>query len=110
MQLSCALIGLHFGATLLSAALPAQLAGFFFRGGVQAASTLTTVALTELVPRAELAPAVALFATTAGIAAIVAPPVGGWLFGWWPAAPFVAGLAILVAAMPLVGRAYRSAP
>jgi hypothetical protein len=84
-----------------------QLGGFFCRGGFQVASNLTTVALTEIVPRATLAPAIAVMATVAGLAAIVAPPAGGWLFSVVPLAPFAAGVLLLGAALPLIGRAYR---
>jgi hypothetical protein len=81
--------------------------GFFFRGGVQAAATLTTVVLTDLVARSRIAPAIALSATITGVAAIAAPALGGWLFARSPAAPFVASILILATALPLAARAYR---
>jgi MFS family permease len=109
MLAACGLIGAHFGATVASAALVVQLAGFFCRGGVQAMSTLTTVALTELVPRARLAPAVALMAAAAGLASILAPPIGGWLYAHSPVLPFVGGALGLAVALPLVVRAYATA-
>jgi MFS family permease len=107
MWLSCGLIGVHFAAVISAPALAAQMAGFFFRGGIQTMSTLTTVALTDLVSRARLAAAVAVLATVAGAAAIGAPPIGGWLYALSPAGPFVAGIAVLAVAQPLVARAYR---
>lgn len=109
MWAACSLTGLHFGCTILSPALGAQLVGFFCRGGVQTVSVLTMVALSDLVSRASLAPAVALLASVVGLAAIAAPPVGGWLYAQAPTTPFLAGIVVLAAALPLVGRTYRSA-
>jgi MFS family permease len=107
MCASCGAVGAHFGLALVSPATGVQAVGFFFRGGVQAAATLITVALTEAVPRSLLAPATALLATVAGFAAMAAPPVGGWLYARAPAAPFVAGIVLLTVAVPLISRAFR---
>ncbi|HXI17265.1 MAG TPA: MFS transporter [Chloroflexota bacterium] len=108
MWLSTGLIALHLGATVLSPLLPVQLASFFFRGGVQTASTLTTVVLAAAVPRASLGPAVAMFATVAGLAAIAAPPLGGALYAFAPSMPFLAGTALLLASLPLATAAFRA--
>ena len=102
--------GVHLGCTVLSGAAPVQAVGFFCRGGFQTMATLTTVGLTEMVPRARLAPAIALLATVAGGAAIAAPPLGGWLYSLSPAAPFLVGIGVLAVSAPLVGRALRPAP
>lgn len=107
MWCSCALLAVHLGATVVSAALPVQLAGFFCRGGLQTAATLTTVVLAAAVPRRLLGPAIATFATVAGLAAIGAPPLGGALYAWSPMAPFVAGTALLVLSLPLATIAFR---
>jgi MFS family permease len=106
MWVSCGLIALHLAATIASPALWVQLAGFLCRGGVQTASTLTTVALSEAVSRPSLGPAVAVFATAAGISAILAPPLGGSLYALFPAAPFFAGITLLLLAVPLTPRAF----
>ncbi len=108
MSLSTALIALHLLATVLSPFLPVQLARFYCRGGFQTAATLTTVVLAAAVPRASLGPAVAVFATVAGLAAIGAPPLGGALYAWSPAAPFIAGTALLIASLPLATLAFRT--
>jgi MFS family permease len=102
--------GVHLGCTVLSGAAPIQIVGFFCRGGFQTMATLTTVGLTEMVPRASLAPAIALLATVAGGAAIAAPPLGGWLYALSPAAPFLVGIGVLAVSAPLVSRALRRAP
>lgn len=107
MWCSCALIALHLGATVLSPLLPVQLASFFFRGGVQTAATLTTVVLAAAVPRPALGPAIAMFATVAGLAAIAAPPLGGALYAWVPASPFLLGTALLALSLPLATVAFR---
>ena len=105
--ISCGLITLHYGCVVVSPLPAVQLAGFFCRGGVQTMATVVTVALTSLVPRTTLAPAIALYATVAGLAAIAAPPLGGWLYELAPAAPFAAGAGLLLLAAPLVPRAVR---
>ena len=102
--------GAHLGCTVLTGAAPVQALGFFCRGGFQTMATLTTVGLTEMVPRARLAPAIALLATVAGTAAIAAPPLGGWLYARGAAFPFLVGMAVLAVSVPLVGRALRPAP
>ena len=108
MWCSCALLALHFGATVLSPLLPVQIAGFFFRGGLQTAATLTTVVLAAAVPRQSLGPAIAMFATVAGLAAIGAPPLGGTLYAWSPGSPFLIGTLLLVLSLPLATVAFRS--
>jgi MFS family permease len=102
--------GAHLGFTVLGGAAPIQAIGFFFRGGFQTMATLTTVGLTEMVPRGSLAPAIALLATVAGAAAISAPPLGGWLYSLAPPTPFLVGMAVLAVSAPLVSRALRRAP
>jgi predicted MFS family arabinose efflux permease len=102
--------GAHLGCTVLTGAAPVQALGFFCRGGFQTMATLTTVALTEMVSRKRLAPAVALLATVAGVAAIAAPPLGGWLYARSAQLPFLVGMAVLALSAPLVARALRPAP
>lgn len=97
----------HFACTVLSGAVPVQALGFLGRGGFQSMATMTTVAMTEAVPRGRVAPAIALLATVAAGAAIVAPPSGGWLFARAPAAPFAAGIAVLALSAPLVAASLR---
>ena len=108
MWCSCGLLALHFVATVLSPLLPVQLAGFFFRGGLQTAATLTTVVLAAAVPRQSLGPAIAVFATVAGLAAIAAPPLGGALYAWSAPAPFLIGTLLLIFSLPLATVAFRS--
>ena len=107
MWLSTGLIALHLLATVISPFLPLQLASFYCRGGFQTAATLTTVILAAAVPRGSLGPAVAVFATVAGLAAIGAPPLGGALYAWAPMAPFIAGTVLLIASLPLATLAFR---
>jgi MFS family permease len=108
MWCSCGLLALHFIATVLSPLLPVQLFGFFVRGGLQTAATLTTVVLADAVSRQSLGPAIALFATVAGLAAIAAPPVGGALYAWAPAGPFLIGTLLLGLSLPLATVAFRA--
>jgi MFS family permease len=110
MWLACAFMAMHFGLTIVSPIAIVQLVGFLCRGGFQSVATQTTVALTEAVSRARLAPATALLATVVGLAAIVGPPAGGWFYGQAPQWPFVAAIATLAASLPLVTRAFRSPP
>ncbi|HEU5315306.1 MAG TPA: MFS transporter, partial [Chloroflexota bacterium] len=105
--LSAGSMAAHFACTIASGTLPVQAVGFLCRGGFQSMATLTTVAMTEAVPRARVAPAIALLATVAAGAAIAAPPVGGWLFARTPALTFVAGIAVLALSAPLVPVALR---
>ena len=107
MWLAAACVAAHFGCVVLSGAVPVQILGFLGRGGFQTMATLTTVAMTEAVPRSRVAPAVALLATVAAGGAIAAPPVGGWLFARAPAAPFVAGVVALALSAPLIPVALR---
>jgi len=102
MWLASGSMAAHFACTVLSGAVPVQALGFVCRGGFQSMATLTTVAMTEAVPRARVAPAIALLATVAAGAAIVAPPIGGWLFARAPAATFVAGIVVLALSAPLI--------
>jgi MFS family permease len=107
MVASCALTAVHFLATLASPALWVQGLSYFCRGGIPAIGTLVTVALTDRCDRANIAPGVALLATTGGLAAIVMPPLGGWMYASTPSAPFVAGAAALVLAQGLVWITFR---
>ena len=109
MVTSCLLTALHFVATLASPALWVQLLGYVCRGGIPAIGTLMTVALTDRSDRAHVAAGVALLATTGGLAAIVMPPLGGWLYSVEAAGPFVVGAVAMVAAQGLVRGAFRPA-
>ena len=110
MVASCALTGVHFLATLASPALWVQGLGYFCRGGIPAIGTLVTVALTDRSDRANVASGVALLATTGGLAAIVMPPLGGWMYASMPSAPFIVGAAALVVAQGLVWITFRPLP
>lgn len=110
MIASCALTAVHFLATLASPALWVQGLGYFCRGGIPAIGTLVTVALTDRSDRANVASGVALLATTGGLAAIVMPPLGGWMYASMPSAPFIAGAAALVVAQGLVWITFRPLP
>ncbi len=107
MVASCVLTAVHFLATLASPALWVQALGYFCRGGIPAIGTLVTVALTDRSDRANVASGVALLATTGGLAAIVMPPLGGWMYAMLPAAPFVAGAGALILAQALVWVTFR---
>jgi MFS family permease len=108
MYVACALTAAHYVLILSSPLLAVQLVGYAGRGAMAALGTLITVALTDWCPRSQVAGGVALLATAAGVAAIIFPPLGGWLYSIDPRAPFAMAVVVIGGAQFLVWRTFRA--
>jgi MFS family permease len=73
---------------LASRGLPMLAVAFFLRGAFWSFRQVMTAVIGEVLPNAALAKGYGLFALVTGAAAGLAYPVGGWMYGSQPGAPF----------------------
>jgi MFS family permease len=88
------------------------LAAFFLRGGYSACRNLTSAHIAGLVSAENRGVAFGLSETSVASAQMVAPYIAGWLYAVQPAAPILAGLALIPMGMllaPILNRSSRVA-
>lgn len=73
---------------LSGAALPIIGLAFFLRGAFWSFRQVMTAVVGEALPGRALAKGYGLFALVTGVAAAMAAPIGGWLYGFAPGVPF----------------------
>lgn len=105
------------GAFIVSAILllsggvyPVIALAFFLRGAFWSFRQVMTAVVGEALPGRALAKGYGLFALVTGVAAAVASPIGGWLYGFAPSLPFQwsAGfMGVALAVTILAGSAFR---
>jgi MFS family permease len=94
---------------LLSAgAIPVIALAFFLRGGFWSFRQVMTAVVGEALPGRALAKGYGLFALVTGVAAAVASPIGGWLYGMEPRLVFWTSAALMGAAIAVTLRAARA--
>ena len=104
-----ALVWASFGLLLIGAqGLPAiAFAAFFLRGGYGACRSLTGAQIAGQASAENRGAAFGLAETSVASAQMVAPYLAGWLYDVLPAAPILAGLALIPAGLlitPMLGR------
>jgi len=95
---------------LSSRAFPVLAIAFFLRGAFWSFRQVMTAVVGEALPSRALAKGYGLFALVTGMAAAIASPIGGWLYGVVPQLPFQwsAGfMALALAATLLAAPAFR---
>jgi len=84
---------------LASRAFPILAVAFFLRGAFWSFRQVMTAVIGEALPSRALAKGYGLFALVTGVAAALASPIGGWLYGMAPQLPFQWSAGVMVAAM-----------
>jgi MFS family permease len=84
---------------LSAAAFPIIAVAFFLRGAFWSFRQVMTALVGEALPSRALAKGYGLFALVTGVAAAVASPIGGWLYGLQPRLAFWTSAALMGAAL-----------
>ena len=84
---------------LSSMALPLLGVAFFLRGGFWSFRQVMTAVIGEVLPDHAMAKGYGLFALVTGAAAVVAYPIGGWMYGHGAGMPFWTSAVLMVVAM-----------